>query len=54
MNIVHIILALACFGIGFLIADTDIVSSPLATAAIILAVLGVSMILRYFSSKKDK
>lgn len=54
MSLLQIILALACFGIGFLIADSEIVASPWATAAVIAAVLGISTLLRYFGNKKGK
>lgn len=53
MSILQIILALACFGIGFLIADSSVISTPWAIA-IIVGVICIAMILRHFGHKKDK
>ena len=46
MSLLQIVLALACFGIGFLIADGTITSSPVTGALIIAAVVVISLILR--------
>ena len=54
MSIIQIILALACFGIGFLVAGIDTNSSPIFTVALIAAVLGISLLLRRINNKKDK
>lgn len=53
MSLMHIILALACFGLGYAIAGGSTIS-PIYIISLILGAIGISLIARYFSSKKDK
>ena len=53
MSLLKIVLALACFGLGYVIAGGSTIS-PIYIISIILIAIGISMILRYFSGKKDK
>ena len=51
MKLIQIILALVCFGVGFLIAGSDYASSPVVTVLVIAVILGVGMILRNLGNK---
>ena len=55
MSLMQIVLALICFGLGYLIAGSSgSTISPLYLLGLIVATLGISMIIRHFGNKKDK
>ena len=55
MSLMQIILSLACFGLGYLIAGSSgSTMSPAYLIGLVAATLGISMLIRYFSNRNKK
>ena len=55
MKLYQIILALLCFALGYAIAGSSgSTMSPIYLLGLIVGAIGISLIARYFSNKKNK